>query len=116
LILPVPLSNERLRGRGYNQAVELARPLARAARARVDVSVLTRTRDTAAQAELPWAERVKNVRGAFHCAHALPDASVAVVDDVMTTGATLNEIAATLKRAGAARVVNWVVARTPPPA
>jgi ComF family protein len=116
LIIAVPLSNERLRDRGYNQAVELARPLARAARARLDVSLLTRTRDTAAQAELPWAERVRNVRGAFHCAHALPDASVAVVDDVMTTGATLNEIAATLKRAGAARVVNWVVARTPPPA
>ena len=115
LVVPVPLSNQRLRGRGYNQAVEIARPIARALRAPLDFLVLTRTRETAAQAELPYAERVKNVRGAFHCSRALPNVAVAVVDDVMTTGATLDEIAATLKRAGAARVVNWVVARTPPP-
>jgi ComF family protein len=115
LVIPVPLSNRRLRGRGYNQAVEIARPLARAARVAMDALVLTRTRDTAAQAELPYAERVKNVRGAFYCSRALPNITVAVVDDVMTTGATLDEIAATLKRAGAARIVNWVVARTPPP-
>jgi predicted amidophosphoribosyltransferase len=56
------------------------------------------------------------VRGAFRCTRALPGASVAVVDDVMTTGATLDEIASVLKRAGALRVVNWVVARTFPPA
>jgi predicted amidophosphoribosyltransferase len=56
------------------------------------------------------------VRGAFRCAAALEGAEVALVDDVMTTGATLEELAATLKRAGAARVVNWVVARTAPPA
>ena len=115
LVVPVPLANRRLRGRGYNQAVEIARPLARAARAPMDALVLTRTRDTAAQAELPYAERVKNVRGAFYCNRALPNVTVAVVDDVMTTGATLDEVAATLKRAGAGRVVNWVVARTPPP-
>ena len=115
LVVPVPLSNRRLRGRGYNQAAEIARPLARGARAPLDFLVLTRNRETAAQAELPYAERVKNVRGAFSCNRALPNLTVAVVDDVMTTGATLDEIAATLKRAGATRVVNWVVARTPPP-
>jgi predicted amidophosphoribosyltransferase len=54
------------------------------------------------------------VRGAFHCPRLLEGANIAVLDDVMTTGATLDEIAATLKRAGAARVVNWVVARTYP--
>ena len=115
LIVPVPLSNPRLRSRGYNQAVEIARPIARALQTRLDYLVLVRERHTKAQAELPYAERMKNVRGAFHCLRALPNASVAVIDDVMTTGATLDEIAATLKRAGAARVVNWVVARTPPP-
>jgi ComF family protein len=115
LVVPVPLSNRRLRGRGYNQAVEIARPIARAAHARLDALLLTRERETAAQAELPYAERVKNVRGAFSCSRALPNLTIAVVDDVMTTGATLDEIAATLKRAGAARVVNWVVARTLPP-
>jgi ComF family protein len=115
LVAPVPLSNGRLRVRGYNQAVEIARPIARALHARRDYLVLVKSRETKPQAELPYAERVKNVRGAFQCVRAIPDASVAIVDDVMTTGATLDEIAATLKRAGAARVVNWVVARTPPP-
>ena len=60
-------------------------------------------------------EREQNVRGAFRCARLLAGARVAVVDDVMTTGSTLGEVALTLKRAGAAQVVNWVVARTPPP-
>ena len=55
------------------------------------------------------------MRGAFRCERSLDGAAIAVVDDVMTTGATLDELAATLKRAGAARVVNWVVARTFPP-
>jgi ComF family protein len=114
-VIPVPLSAERLRSRGYNQAAEIARPVARAARAPLEIALCTRSRDTPAQTDLPWAERVRNVRGAFQCQRALPGATVAVVDDVMTTGATLDEIAATLKRAGAARVVNWVVARTPPP-
>jgi ComF family protein len=114
-VIPVPLSAERLRSRGYNQAVEIARPLARAARAPLEVDLCVRNRDTPAQTDLPLAERVRNVRGAFQCRRALPGASVAVVDDVMTTGASLDEIAATLKRAGAARVVNWVLARTPEP-
>ena len=114
-IVPVPLSARRLRERGYNQAVELARPLARAARAPLELGLCERTRDAPPQTELPWAERGRNVRGAFRCTRSLVGASVAVVDDVMTTGATLNEIASTLKAAGALRVVNWVVARTSPP-
>jgi predicted amidophosphoribosyltransferase len=64
--------------------------------------------------DLPFAERRRNVRGAFRCTRALAGQCVAVVDDVMTTGATLDEIASVLKAAGAARVVNWVVARTFP--
>lgn len=114
-VIPVPLSAKRLRERGYNQAVELARPLAAAARAPLEVALCQRARDTPAQIELPWDERERNVRGAFHCPRPLAGARVAVVDDVMTTGATLGEIAATLKRAGAAQVENWVVARTFPP-
>lgn len=112
-VIPVPLSSARLRGRGYNQAVEIARHLARG---KLDVDVCVRHADTVPQTELPWDERRRNVRGAFGCRQALTGASVAVVDDVMTTGATLDELALTLKRAGAARVVNWVVARTLPPA
>ena len=65
--------------------------------------------------ELPWADRQKNIRGAFRCTRELIGGTVALIDDVMTTGATLDELARTLKRAGAARVVNWVIARTFPP-
>jgi ComF family protein len=112
LLVPVPLSAERLRRRGYNQALEIARYLP----GQVDFSCCVRTRDAAPQMELPWAERQRNVRAAFRCTRPLAGQTVAVVDDVMTTGATLDELARTLKRAGAARVVNWVVARTLPPA
>jgi ComF family protein len=114
-VLPVPLSKERLRERGYNQAAEIARHVARERRARLELTVVVRERNTRAQADLPWSDRARNVRGAFRCERPLDGAAIAVVDDVMTTGATLDELAATLKRAGAARVVNWVVARTFPP-
>ena len=112
VLVPVPLSPRRLRERGYNQAVEIARSLG----APLDAGCCERVRETRAQMELPFDERASNVRGAFRCSRALSGARVAVIDDVMTTGATLDEIAAALKEAGAARVVNWVVARTAPPA
>jgi len=66
------------------------------------------------QTSLPWADRARNVRGAFRCQADLAGQTVAVVDDVITTGATLNELATVLKRAGAETVVGWIVARTPP--
>ena len=113
-VIGVPLSPERLRERGYNQAVEIARTLASKARAPLELALCERARDTPAQTDLPWAERERNMRGAFRCPRPLIGARVAVVDDVMTTGATLSEVAATLKRAGASQVVNWVVARTFP--
>jgi len=113
VVLPVPLSAARLRERGCNQAMEIARALP--GRFRLAPLLCARVRDTRAQSDLPWAERVRNVRNAFRCARALDGETVAVVDDVMTTGATLDAVAAALKRAGAARVLNWVVARTLPP-
>jgi ComF family protein len=113
-ILPVPLSARRLRERGYNQALEIGRDVAGATRARLAPGLCERARDTPPQTDLPPTERAMNVRGAFQCPRLIGGASIAVLDDVMTTGATLDEIAATLKRAGAARVVNWVVARTYP--
>jgi len=115
VVVPVPLSPRRLRERGGNQAMELARPAAKAAGARLDPGLCERVRDTPPQLGLPLAGRAANVRGAFACHGLVAGLSIAVVDDVMTTGATLHEIARTLKAAGAARVVNWVVARTPPP-
>lgn len=111
LVVPVPLSPARLRQRGYNQAAEIARRLGKG---RLELGLCERARDGRPQVELPFDERQRNVRGAFRVAGELRGASVAVVDDVMTTGATLDEIARTLKAAGAARVVNWVLARTPP--
>jgi len=114
-VIPVPLSAARLRERGYNHAAEIARHVARRSSSlTLDVALCERIRDTAPQMELPFAERQRNVRGAFRCTRALAGECIAVVDDVMTTGATLNEIASVLKAAGAARVVNWVVARTFP--
>ncbi len=114
-LLPVPLSGHRLRARGFNQTLEIGRHVARSAGVPLSPELCERTRDTPPQLDLPMKERAKNVRGAFQCQRLLAGASIAVLDDVMTTGATLDEIAATLKRAGAARVVNWVVARTFPP-
>jgi ComF family protein len=112
LVIPVPLSTERLRHRGYNQAAEIARHI----RAdKLELALCVRSRDAPPQAGLPLAERRRNVRRAFSCRRTLEGATVAVVDDVMTTGATLDEVAAALKRAGATRVLNWVVARTFPP-
>jgi ComF family protein len=111
-VIPVPLSATRLRERGYNHAAEIARHLVPR---KLDLSLCERSRDTPPQMELPFAERRRNVRGAFRCTRTLAGASIAVVDDVMTTGATLDEVAKALKAAGAARVVNWVVARTFPP-
>jgi len=110
-VVPVPLSSLRLRERGYNQAAEIARRLGKG---RVELELCERTRDGPPQLELPPAERRRNVRGAFRVRRSVAGARVAVVDDVMTTGATLDEIARALKAAGAAQVVNWVLARTPP--
>jgi ComF family protein len=114
-LVPVPLSGARMRERGYNQSMEIARHLARERGLRLAPELCDRVLDGPAQSGLPFAERAGNVRGAYRCARTLPKGTIAVLDDVMTTGATLEEIAATLKRAGASRVVNWVVARTPPP-
>jgi ComF family protein len=110
-VVAVPLSAGRLRSRGFNHAAEIARHVAPA---KLDLALCVRSRDTPPQMELPYAERRRNVRGAFRCTRAIAGQSVAVVDDVMTTGATLDEIASALKSAGATRVVNWVVARTFP--
>lgn len=111
LVIAVPLSTDRLAQRGFNQALELARPLARRLGLPLLVDGVARARDTAPQAALPWKDRVRNVRHAFDCTVDLAGHCVMVVDDVMTTGATLDELARTLKAHGAIHVENRVIAR-----
>jgi ComF family protein len=117
LQLPIPLSAQRLRERGYNQAWELARRLARVLDCQANASLLLRVKDTPHQLALAPNQRAGNVRAAFAVEPRrrteLAGATVTLVDDVMTTGATVSEAARVLLRAGAARVHVWVVARTP---
>ena len=109
-IVPVPLHRERLRERGYNQALEVARPLART----LDIplrELLARSRATSPQSDLDARARRRNLRGAFAPVTTDLPAHVALVDDVMTTGTTVRECARTLRRAGVQRVDVWVIAR-----
>lgn len=114
VIVPMPLADAKLSERGFNQAQEIARSLSRHHRMPLRPQACRKVRDTAPQAALPWKERARNVRKAFVCDEDFSGQHVAVVDDVMTTGATLNELARNLKLAGAARVTGLVVARTLP--
>jgi ComF family protein len=115
-VLPMPLSAQRLRERGFNQALELARHLAPH---KTRTQLLLRTRHTAPQPTLNRAERLRNVQGAFALeplrADALRGQRVVLVDDVMTSGASLFAAAAVLKQAGAVHVTGLVVARTASP-
>ena len=114
MLLPVPLHRARLRQRGYDQALELARPLASMLGLPLQAGALVRTRHTDPQSTLGADARRANLRGAFRVASsvALP-AHVVLVDDVMTTGATLHAAATALRRAGVERVDAWVCARVP---
>lgn len=112
LIVPIPLTDQRLRERGFNQALELARALGRRLQVPVAARLCVKTRDTVPQTQLPWQERRRNIRGAFVVEGDLAGRHVAVVDDVLTSGATLGELARNLKRAGAATVTGFVIART----
>lgn len=111
-IVPVPLHRQRLRERGFDQALELARPLARRLALPLRTDLLVRSRATAAQSTLDARARRRNVRGAFAVHDVVPmPAYVAVLDDVLTTGATLGECTRVLRRAGVQRVDVWVAAR-----
>lgn len=112
LILPVPLHRWRLAWRGYNQAGEVARHLGRLTGIPVDPRAARRLRPTPDQIGLTAVERRRNLRGAFHISKPLDGLHVALLDDVMTTGATLSELARACRKAGAARIEAWAVART----
>jgi ComF family protein len=113
-IVPMPLAPRRLAERGFNQALEIARPVARTTGLALLPNACRKLADTPPQAALPWDERARNIRRAFACDADFRGMRIAVVDDVLTTGATLNELARVLRKAGAIEVVGWVVARTLP--
>lgn len=116
LLCPVPLGLQRLAERGFNQSLEIARPLGGQLGIAVHARLAVRVRETLAQSSTPHGVRHANIAHAF----AIPDRAlvegrhIGLVDDVMSSGQTLQELAATLKRHGAARVTNYVFARTPP--
>jgi predicted amidophosphoribosyltransferase len=108
----MPLHRQRIAERGFNQSMELARGVGQALGLPVRPLLVERDMNTPHQAGLPVKQRKRNLRGAFRCVGPVADQHVLLIDDVMTSGATLDELARTLKLAGAARVSNLVVART----
>ncbi|HUL40485.1 MAG TPA: ComF family protein [Burkholderiales bacterium] len=114
-LIPVPLSTARLRERGFNQALEIARVISKKLGVRLLTDACRRVLDNPPQAGLPWKDRAKNVRGAFLFTAELREKKIALLDDVMTTGATLNELAKAARKKGAIEISAWVVARTLPP-
>lgn len=110
-IIPVPLSAQRFRERGFNQAIEVGRVISRRLDVPLSTRVVARVRHTQEQAGLELKARRRNVRGAFTLAGRLPHKHVAILDDVMTSGSTLNEIARVLRRGGARTIQVWAVAR-----
>ncbi len=113
LLIPVPLSWRRMAKRGYNQSALIARYVSKSLGIPVDLRTLKRKRHTRPQSELSRSARLKNLSGAFTVRRDLSGKSVALIDDVLTTGATVRAASNTLKKAGAERVTIWVCARTP---
>lgn len=115
LLIPMPLHRARQAQRGYNQALELARPIARLLNLPLDRHSLVRQRPTAPQQGLDAQARRQNLQNAFACRHPdrIAGKHLAMIDDVVTTGTTVNEASRILLNAGAASVSIWCVARTP---
>lgn len=109
-IIPVPLHPKRLAERGYNQAVELARPVAKALSLKIDNSICKRQVQTEIQSGLSASKRKQNIKNAFKIAtHSYKH--VIIFDDVVTTGATVNELSKALKKSGVETVEIWAIAR-----
>ena len=114
-MVPIPLHQKRLRSRGFNQSLLLAYQLLKNIKAKPSLlrpRVLRRVRETIPQTELPYPERLKNPDDAFAVGASVPPGTILLIDDVMTTGSTLNAAARTLKASGAERVSAWVLCRS----
>ena len=111
-LIPVPLHRKRLRERGFNQAVELARPIVK----RLDIPLMLkscqRVKATVAQINLPAADRRTNLRNAFNVTSTITAKHVAIIDDVVTTGSTIVELSRSLQAVGVERIDIWCCART----
>ncbi len=111
IIIPMPLAKRRLAARGFNQSALLARDIGKQLGVKVASRGLVRVRDTPPQAGLDRKARLANMKGAFDCGQALDGLKIAIVDDVMTTGATMSDAARALKKQGVSHVEAWVIAR-----
>lgn len=114
IIVPVPLFKKRIQQRGYNQALEVARIISKGLNCELSYNDIYRNRDTSVQMDLPAKQRHKNVKDAFSLrdnASILKNKHVCIIDDVMTTGNTVNEVAKCIQRAGAERIDVWCIAR-----
>lgn len=113
-VIAMPLHPAKLRERGFNQSLLLAATVARELKLKLLPNACRRVRDTPPQSALPWKERKKNVRNAFSCDRNMSGKRVVLVDDVLTTGASLNALAEAVSKQGAIEISAWVVARTLP--
>mgnify|MGYP002554972021 CR=1 FL=1 len=117
-LIAVPLGKQRLIERGFNQSLEIAKTLSRSLKVDLVFNLVERSRETEKQSTISFKERKKNVRNAFRIVeanrHLIDNSHIGIIDDVMTTGDTLEEIAVLLKKAGAGRITNFVFARTLP--
>lgn len=111
-IIPVPLHAKRLKERGFNQALEIARPVAKHLRLPLDARGCKRTKYTDAQAQLDFANRSYNIKEAFSIESDYSNQHIAIIDDVTTTGQTLRELSQALKKAGAKQIDLWCCAKT----
>jgi len=111
IIVPVALHRSRLRQRGFNQSIEITRRTSKALGIKLEINRIKRIRKTDTQTELPLKQREQSVRGAFAVNGSLKNLSIVIVDDVVTNGHTVGELARVLKRAGAERVGIWGIAR-----
>lgn len=111
VIVPIPLHRQRIYSRGFNQAVEIAKPIAKTIQKPIDIIHCHRSKNTAAQSSLPAKQRENNVQNAFTISQPFPYQHVAILDDVITTGHTITTFAKQLKKAGAQRIDVWAIAR-----
>jgi len=111
-LIPIPLHSNRIRERGFNQAIEIARPLAKAFKIPLINNRVIRSKHTRPQTDCSAKERSNNLKNSFNCITPLPYQRVAIIDDVISTGTTINEVAKILKQQGVKEVYAWSCAHS----